>query len=275
MAIDLHLHSTSSDGVLTPKELVDKAVNLNLRAIAITDHDSVEGVAVALEEGKLKGIEIVPAVELSSGLDCRDIHFLGYYIDHRNKKFCQQLVELRKYRTERASKMVELLQKNNIGIPFEEVLNAAGNGSLSRAHVAKVMVNRGYIDSIEEAFEKYIGREGPCFVEKYYFAPQKVIEMIVKTGGIAVLAHPGLSEVDDYIPKFISYGIKGIEVLHGEHTEEQSKYYLELAKKYNLIPTGGSDYHGLKRSKRGREIGSINVPDSYLDGLKKIKTSKI
>jgi len=273
MAIDLHLHSTASDGVLTPKELVEKAVSLGLRAIAITDHDSIEGIESALEEGKLNGIEIIPAVELSSGLDCRDIHFLGYYIDYRNKGFRRQLAELRKYRTERASKMVELLKKNNLKIPFEEVLGEAGNGSVSRAHVAKVMVNRGYIDSIEEAFEKYIGREGPCFVEKYYFSPKKVIEMIINTGGIAVLAHPGLSEVDKYIPRFIDYGIKGIEVLHGEHTEEQSEYYLNLAKKYNLTPTGGSDYHGLKRSKRGRKIGALNVPDHFLDELKKIRIS--
>lgn len=273
MTIDLHLHSTASDGVLTPKELVEKAVNLELRAIAITDHDSVEGIEIALEEGKLKGIEIIPAVELSSGLDCRDIHFLGYYIDHKNKEFRRLLAELRKYRTERASKMVELLQRNNIKIPFEEVLGAAGNGSVSRAHVAKVMVSRGYIDSIEGAFEKYIGRDGPCFVEKYYFSPQKVIEMIKNTGGIAVLAHPGLSDVDKYIPQFIDYGIKGIEVLHGEHTKEQSDYYLKLAKKYNLIPTGGSDYHGLKRSKRGREIGALDVPDHFLEELKRIRIS--
>lgn len=273
MAIDLHLHSTASDGVLTPEEIVDKAIGLTISAIALTDHDSVEGVAAAVKEGKKKGIEVIPAVELSSGLDGQDIHFLGYFIDYKDRKFNELLIRLRNLRTERAAKMVTLLQEQRVDIPFEEVLEVAGNGSVGRAHVAKAMVKKGYIDTIEEAFERFIGRNAPCYVEKYFYTPKDVIATIRKIGGIAVLAHPALSNVDRLIPQFIEYGIQGIEVFHGEHTTEQSEHYLHLAKMYNLIPTGGSDFHGLKNTKRGREMGAVKVPDEFLDQLRKLKSS--
>ncbi len=271
MAVDLHLHSTASDGVLTPEELVKKAADLGINAIALTDHDSVEGVGLAIEEGKKKHIEIIPAVELSSGLNGQDIHFLGYFINHQDKEFVKLLSELRRLRTERASKMVDLLHQQDIHIAFGEVLDLAGNASVGRAHVAKVMVRRGYIDTIEEAFEKYIGRSGSCYVEKYFYSPKDVIETIRKIGGVAVLAHPALSNVDKFIPQFMDYGIQGIEVIHGEHTSGESKYYLQLADTYNLIPTGGSDFHGLKNSKRGRNMGTVEVPNEFLERLKKLK----
>jgi predicted metal-dependent phosphoesterase TrpH len=273
MAIDLHLHSTASDGILTPKELVEKAFNLAINAIALTDHDSVEGVTPSIKEGKKLGVEVIPAVELSSDLNGQDIHFLGYFINYEDKKFQKRLAELRNLRAERAAKMVDLLRSKDVNIPFEDVLEAAGSGAVGRAHVAKVMVKKGYIDTVEEAFEKYIGRHAPCYVEKYFYTPKDVIETIKETGGIAVLAHPALSDVDEFIPEFIEYGIQGIEVLHGEQTDEQSKYYLQLANEYNLLPTGGSDFHGLKNTKRGREMGSVKVPDEFLDRLKKLKFS--
>lgn len=274
MAIDLHLHSTASDGALSPEELVTKAVDLGINAIALTDHDSVEGVEQAVLEGKRKGIEIVPAVELSSGLNGQDIHFLGYFIDHKDEKFNKLLERLRRLRMERAAKIVELLRRRDVEIPFDEVLGAAKNGSVGRAHVAKIMVKRGYIDTVEEAFDKYIGRNGSCYVEKYFYTPKEIIETIRDTGGIAVLAHPALSKVDEFIFQFVSFGIQGIEVLHGEHTNEESQYYLKLAQDYDLAPTGGSDFHGLKNSKRGRDIGAVKVPDKFLERLKELKSAK-
>jgi len=274
MTIDLHLHSTASDGVLTAEEIVDKAISLNLNAIALTDHDSVEGVAAAVRAGMRKSIEVIPAVELSSGLNNRDIHFLGYFIDHKNKEFKELLTQLRTRRMKRAEEMLDRLRKQNIFIPLGDVLNTARNGSVGRAHVAQVMIQKGYIDTIEEAFEKYIGRNRSCYVEKYFLPPRDVIAVIKEIGGLAVLAHPGLSQVDVYIPDFISYGIQGIEVIHGEHTPEQSRRYLQFAQAHNLVPTGGSDFHGLEYSKRGREMGTVKVPNEFLDRMKELKSSQ-
>jgi predicted metal-dependent phosphoesterase TrpH len=274
MTIDLHLHSTASDGVFSPEELVKKAADLHMTAVALTDHDSVSGVDAAIGEGARREIRIVPAIELSSGLNGRDIHFLGYFIDHRNKTFNEWLVELREMRTARASKMLCLLEEQDMDISLEDVLKVAGNASVGRAHLAQLMVAKGYIDTIEEAFEKYIGRDGSCYVEKYYLSPKDVIAAIKAVGGIAILAHPGLSQVDEFIPDFIRYGIQGIEVMHGEHTPEQTKRYLELTKAKNLLPTGGSDFHGLKNSKRGRKLGTVRVPDEFLERLEKSKMSQ-
>jgi len=271
MAIDLHLHSTASDGVLTPKELVKKAAELGINAIALTDHDSVDGVALAMQEGEKQGVEVIPAVELSSDLNGQDIHFLGYFIDYQDSEFGRQLADLRELRAERAAKMVDRLRSEDVDIPLEEVLEVAGDGAVGRSHVAKVMVKKGYIDSIEEAFEKYLGRHAPCYVEKYFYTPKDVIRTIRAIDGIAVLAHPALSDVDEFIPEFIGFGIQGIEVLHSQQTTEQSEHYIQLAKKYDLLPTGGSDFHGLQNTKRGRVMGSANVPDEFLDGLKSLK----
>lgn len=274
MTIDLHLHSIASDGVLTSEEIIAKAISLKLNAIALTDHDSVEGVEAAVRAGMRKSIEVVPGVELSSGLNSRDIHFLGYFIDHKNKEFKELLTQLRTRRRKRAEEMLDRLRKQNILIPLGDVLSAAKNASVGRAHVAQVMVKKGYIDTIEEAFEKYIGRNRSCYVEKYFLSPREVIAVIKEIGGLAVLAHPGLSQVDDYIPDFISYGIQGIEVIHGEHTIDQSRRYLQFAKAHNLVPTGGSDFHGLEHSKRGREMGSVKVPNEFLDRMKELKSSQ-
>lgn len=274
MTIDLHLHSIASDGVLTSEEIVDRAVSLKLNAIALTDHDSVEGVAAAVMAGMRKSIEVIPAVELSSGLNSRDIHFLGYFIDHKNKEFKELLRKLKTHRRKRAEVMIDRLRKQNIFIPLGDLLNTAGNASVGRAHVAQVMVQKGYIDTIEEAFEKYIGRNRSCYVEKYFLSPRDIIAVIKEIGGLAVLAHPGLSQVDAYIPDFISYGIQGIEVIHGEHTPEQSRRYLKFAQAHNLVPTGGSDFHGLEYSKRGREMGTVKVPNEFLDRMKEVKSSQ-
>ncbi|MDP3014657.1 MAG: PHP domain-containing protein, partial [Candidatus Subteraquimicrobiales bacterium] len=196
MTIDLHLHSTASDGTLTPEEIVRLAFQLNLKAVALADHDSIDGVSLAIQEGKCLGTEVVPAVELSSDLHGRDIHLLGYYIDYNEPWFKTHLKELKESRLKRAVKMVEKLKEAGLIIAFKDVLDAAKNGAVGRAHIARVMIKQGYIDSIEEAFEKYIGRKAPYYVEKYSYSPEEVIEFIRKAKGIAVLAHPGLSNVD-------------------------------------------------------------------------------
>jgi predicted metal-dependent phosphoesterase TrpH len=266
MAIDLHLHSTASDGTLTPEEIVKLASRFKLRAIALTDHDSVEGIPAALKSAQKYGIEVIPAVELSSDLEGRDIHFLGYYIDHTSEMLLKHLKNLRKLRFERAVRMVERLRGIGIDIPLQEVIEKAGSGAVGRAHLARVMVDKGFIDNIEEAFERYIGRKAPCYIEKYIYTPEEVIDIIRRAGGIAVLAHPGLSRVDEYIREFIDHGLKGLEIYHSDHSKDDVRFYRSLAQRMGLIVTGGSDCHGLD-SNRGLVIGSVKVPDSVLNGL--------
>lgn len=268
--IDLHLHSMASDGTLTPTEIVKLAHKLNLKAIALTDHDSVEGLPFALKEGNHLGIEVVPAVELSSDFEGRDVHLLGYYVDYKEAWFKEHLKQLKEARFQRAVKMIEKLKEAGLMIAFKDVLEEAGDGAVGRAHIARVMIKQGYIDDIEEAFEKYIGRKALCYVEKYSFQPEEVIEVIRKANGIAILAHPGLSEVDESIGKYIKHGLQGLEAYHSNHTKQMTAKYLKLAEHYGLITTGGSDCHGLK-SGRGLTIGSVNVPDIILDDLKRLK----
>lgn len=267
MAIDLHLHSTASDGTLTPEEVVRLASRLKLKAIALTDHDSVEGITAALKTAKDYGVEVVPAVELSSDLKGRDIHFLGYYIEYTSERLLKHLKKLRQLRFERAVRMVERLREIGLDIPLQEVIEKAGNGAVGRAHLARVMVDKGFIDNIEEAFERYIGRKAPCYIEKYIYTPEEVIDIISRAGGIAVLAHPGLSHVDEHIPKFIESGLKGLEIYHSDHAKSDMRFYRSLAQRNGLIVTGGSDCHGLD-SARGLVIGSVKVPDTVLDSLK-------
>lgn len=270
MPIDLHLHSTASDGTATPQELVRYALKLNLKAIAITDHDSVEGIPVALKESRRQNIEVIPGVELSSDLNGLDVHFLGYFIDYQNRWLRRHLKKLHQSRYERALKMVEKLREAGVKIFFEDVLAEAREGTVGRAHVARVMIKEGYIDTIEEAFERYIGRQAPCYVEKYVYTPEDVIRIIKKVGGVAIFAHPGLTRCDEKIPEFVQAGVAGLEVYHSEHTPEQAEYYLEMARKNGLVITGGSDCHGSK-SFRGLLIGSVRVPDYVLENLKKLK----
>jgi predicted metal-dependent phosphoesterase TrpH len=270
MAIDLHLHTTASDGTSSPEELVRHAAELGLKAIAITDHDSVDGIPAALEEGRRQKIEVVPGVELSSDLGGLDVHFLGYFIDYENEWLRGHLEKLRHLRYERALKIVEKLRDSGVKIVFEDVLAEAGEGAVGRAHIARVMVKEGYVSAIGEAFEKHIGRQAPCYVEKYFYTPGDVIRIIKRVGGIPVFAHPGQTCCDEKIPEFIREGVEGLEVYHSEHTAQQVEHYKKMAKENGLIITGGSDCHGLK-SLRGFIMGSVFVPGRVLKDLKRFK----
>ncbi len=267
--IDLHIHSTASDGTCTPEELVKLAVNLGLKVIAIADHDSVDGIQPAIDEASKQGIEVIPAIELSSDLEGRDIHILGYFIDYKHPWFEHHLKDLRKARYERALKMVKRLQEVGLDILVKDVLKHTADGTaVGRAHLAQAMREKGYVDSIQEAFDRYIGKDGPCYVEKSIYSPREVIKIIKQVNGIPILAHPGISKVDEFIPDFIDAGLQGLEAYHSRHGRAQTLKYKRLAKKLGLIVTGGSDFHGLSV---GLLIGSVNVPDSIVDDLKRLK----
>ena len=266
---DLHLHTHFSDGTFSPKELVNKAVRAGLSAIAICDHDIVGGIDPAIEAASSEDIEILPGIELTAEEDGSEIHILGYLIDYKRKEFTERLKVLRERRVERIYKIVEML--NGLGLPLsaEGVFEVAKHGTVGRLHVARAMFAAGLISSISEAFQKYIGDKGPAYVLGFRFTPKEAIKLIRDTGGIPVIAHPYSLNNDELIPRFVDLGLMGIEVYYPEHSQSMINFYLGLAKKYNLLVTGGSDCHGNAKSEV--KIGSIKVPYELVEKLKEAK----
>ncbi len=267
--VDLHIHTHFSDGTFSPEEVVECAVKNNLAAIAITDHDSLRGIGPAMISSEKYQLEIVPGVELTAEADDKELHILGYYIDWRDKDFRGKLKMLQKVRIERAEGMVEKLQELGVNISFHEVEEIAGGGAVGRLHLAQIILRNGYVNSIEEAFRKYIGDGGPAYIKKYRFTPEEVIRIITAVGGIPVLAHPSLLRNDELIPRLVKNGLRGIEVYCNNHNPESSLRYEELAYRYDLIPTGGSDCHGLAKSEVF--MGKVKVPYSCLERLKEAR----
>ncbi|MCL6472489.1 MAG: PHP domain-containing protein [Firmicutes bacterium] len=267
MPVDLHLHTTASDGSLSPGEVVEIAASLNLKTIAISDHDTVGGIDEALAYAIKLGIEVIPAVELSSKYNSRDVHILGYFIDYKDTKLLDYFTYLRQARIERAKVIIDCLRNLGLNITFEDVLKIAEQASIGRPHIARALLAKNYVPDVREAFNKYLKHGAPCFREKFVYPTDKAISLVHEAGGIAVFAHPGLAKIDEYIPELIKMGLNGLEAYHAEHTADQIEHYLRLAKEYGLIVTGGSDDHG-PVSTHGLRIGSISVPDAVVDTLK-------
>jgi len=269
--VDLHLHTNASDSTFTVKELLDMAKSVGLAAIGITDHDSVDSIDEGIEIGKKLGIEVVPGVELSAEENGMEVHILGYFIDWKDNEFLNKLRILRESRLDRAKKIIKKLNDLNIGIKIEDVLKLTdSNTSVGRLHIARALKDGSYISDIREAFQKYIGHNGPAYVKKYFISPIEAVSMIKKIGGIPVLAHPGVLNNDELIFKLIPFGLAGIEVYHSEHSTSNVEHYSELARKNNLLITGGSDCHGLGKGKV--LIGTVLIPYHFLDSLKKYKS---
>ena len=274
--IDLHSHSTASDGMLTPTELVQYAKEKDLDAIALTDHDTSEGVEEATKAGKECGIEIVPGIEISAEYPEHTMHILGYYIDFKDQTFIDNISVLQKSRAERNPRIVNNLQKLGINIEYDEILKEAGSGQVGRPHFAKVLLNKGYVKTNKEAFNKYLKKGAPGYEEKFRFQPEDAISHILNAGGIPVLAHPSTlkcktdEEIETQVKKLLDYGLKGIEVYYSDHKPAQIELYTNLADKYGLLITGGSDFHGhnIKGIDLGTGKGKLNVPYELLQKMK-------
>lgn len=242
---DLHNHTVASDGLLTPTELIEYAAKKGLQAVAITDHDSTEGIEEGLRAGKKNHVYVIPGIELNTQIDHNEIHILGYFIDPGYSKLQEVLEKAREVRKTRAERMVEkLTELYGFDIHYEDVLAEAKEGGVGRYHIGRVLLSKGYVNNITEAFEKYLGTECPAYVGRYKITPREGIELIEKAGGVAVLAHPGLLPDPGLIYALIEQGVKGIEAYHSKHTQEQSKEYARIANQYGLLITGGSDCHG-------------------------------
>ena len=267
--IDLHAHSDCSDGVHSPEELVSKARCAGLRALAITDHDAVDGVERARRITS-QDLEIVPGVELSAREGFSDVHILGYFFDPANEEMLSYLESFRTHRLTRAKGIVQKL--NDLGVPIvlESVIAHTQDNrtSVGRPHIARALVEKNHVESIQDAFSRYLGNHAPAYIPKIYFAVGDAIQIIHKAGGLAVLAHPGSLRRDELIPGFVESGLDGLEVIHPDHTETARRYYGQLASKYGLVSTGGSDYHGPGHDRC--DLGELNVPHRHLTDLKRL-----
>ena len=262
---DLHLHTTVSDGMLSPEEIVAEARRVELTAIAITDHDVLDGIDLALPAGEKYGIEIIPGIELSAEYRGEEVHILGYYIDRDNDTFQRKLEGFRESRRVRAMEIVDKLGKMGMKLDYDEVLLLGDSDSIGRPHVATALVNRGYVFDKKEAFDRYLHDNGPAYVPKKKLTPDEAIAMILDVGGIPVLAHPGMLR-QSIIPDMVSLGLMGLEVFHPNHSDYQLNYLRGMAERYGLLITGGSDYHG---DTNGRALmGSIRLPYRHVEALK-------
>lgn len=267
---DLHLHTIFSDGTYTAEELISEVVKSGINTVAITDHDTVEGIVPCLKAAGEKDIEVIPAIELTAEHDGLEIHILGYFIDYRNGDLREKLNFLKANRRERMHKMVDKLKKMNVAIEADEVFELAAGAPAGRLHLARVLVKSGYVRSIYDAFHKYIGDQAPAYICGFRLKPSESIELIRSNGGIPVLAHPYSMKRDDLIPLFVDYGIRGLEVYYPEHTKTMTQHYKDIADKYGLLITGGSDCHG--SVKPDVQLGAIKLPYSFVEKLKQEKT---
>lgn len=262
--IDLHLHTTASDGRFSPSELVAMALERHLLAIAITDHDTTDGIDEALEAARGTGLIVVPGVEISCDVPHQEVHLLGYYIDHHNLGLEEKLFAFRRARLRRAKEMLVKLAALGLPLEWEMVTELAGGSSVGRPHIAQAMVKMGYVASVDEAFALYIGRNGPAYVERYKLSPIEAVSLIKEAWGLPVLAHP--REVTHFLPSLVEQGLVGLEVYYDGYSAEDIRQLTRLARKYGLIPTGGSDYHG-PGVLDSVEVGGIWVPEESLKRL--------
>ncbi|MEX2416583.1 MAG: PHP domain-containing protein [Paenibacillaceae bacterium] len=249
--VDLHTHTTASDGVCTPADNVRLALQAGLAAIAITDHDTVSGIDEARLEGGRIGIEVVPGVEISTLDRGVDVHILGYYINDKDPIFNQRLSQLRDTRNIRNTLILNRLNELGIRITLKEVNDhliqqKSMDQTIGRPHIADVLIARGIVKTVAEAFELYLGKGGSAYINPPRISPKLAIDWIREAGGKAVLAHPGLYGDEEIVKDTIQHGIDGIEAYHSDHNEEQQKHYNELAARHELIVTAGSDFHGTK-----------------------------
>jgi 3',5'-nucleoside bisphosphate phosphatase len=265
---DLHMHTSYSDGYFSPEEVVRKAEERGLAALSITDHDSVNGIDEAIEAGLSHGIDVIPGIELSSMYGDREIHVLGYFIDHHDKDLRDYLKIFRRERVKRAREMVRRLNDLKIPVTIDTILDNAEGRSVGRPHIAAAVLATGHVKSYLEVFHKYIGFGCPAYVAKYRLDIQDAVAMISRAGGLSFIAHPSNELYDTVLYDIIKSGIDGIETIHPSLNKQKTKYFRGIAHEYYLLESGGSDFHGGKRGDDDH-IGRYGVPMYYIDAMRK------
>jgi predicted metal-dependent phosphoesterase TrpH len=266
---DLHLHTFFSDGTFTPEELVERARTIGFTAIALTDHDTVEGCERAAAACAAANMEFITGTELTAEHADTEVHILAYFVDTRNPVLLARIAEFQAVRQSRIHEMVAALNKLGIPLKAESVFALANCKSPGRPHVARALVKEKLIGSLDEAFERYLKKGRPAWIPKTKMSALESVELIHQAGGLAVMAHPGLNRSDDIIPALVEAGLDGIECFHTKHSTAMAERYLEIAEKYHLLVTGGSDCHGFSKVKP--LIGTVKLPYDHVDRMKAAK----
>lgn len=268
--IDLHTHSLRSDGALTPTELVQRAAARGVRIQALSDHDTLSGVAEAVAAGDRLGVRIIPATELNTESEWGDVHILAYFVDPNDAPFEEKMKWLRENRGRRIELMVENLNRLGHTVSLARVQEIAQGGSLGRPHLAQALFEAGHVPTYDAAFDTLISKESPAYVSRVGLAPLEAVELVRKHGGVPSLAHPGTAlRLEELLPQLVHAGLAGIECYYGSHTPGWTAYCLGLASRSGLIPTGGSDFHG--RGDHGADLGGVFVPPEYIDALEALR----
>src|SRR5512136_844026 len=277
--VDLHLHTTASDGVLSPSQVVRYAKTKGLQAIAITDHDTIEGCEEGLSEGERVGIEVIPGIEISAEHSPGSMHILGFFLDIHHPLLNERLEYLQRARAERNPKIIGKLNQLGIAITYDEVLKASGGGQVGRPHFANVLIDKKYVRSFQEAFDRFLKKGAPAYVDKVRFTSKEALHFINEAGGVAVLAHPntlgvsGYSEMEKLILQLVDEGLQGIEVYYPEHSSTEVAQYKTLADRYKLLSTGGTDYHGIEKNELdiGVGRGEMKLPYSIVEDIRGLR----
>ncbi|QGT99633.1 putative metal-dependent phosphoesterases (PHP family) [Candidatus Syntrophocurvum alkaliphilum] len=273
MYYDLHIHTTASDGMFSPEQIIKYSIEFGLFGIAITDHDTIDGLEPALNYNSSTGskLKFIPGIELNTELNDIEVHILGYFIDYKNQALKNRLQEVRECRYERAQKMINKLRSMGFQITFDYVKQLAQGDLIGRPHVAQALMAKGYVFSLKEAFDKYISKGRAAYVPRYKFTPNEAINLIKQAGGISVLAHPGLIKDQRLINEVVDMGVEGIEAYYPEHSDSQINRFLSFSSEKKLYVTGGSDFHGTSGDESRGRLGCIGV--SY-DLVKKLYEHK-
>lgn len=268
---DLHTHTYYSDGLLSPEELVKEAALRGLAAVAITDHDSIDGIDEAMDAASFYHIEVIPGVELTAYEGRIEVHILGFFVQLDSEILMSSMDAVQDARRDRLARMMEQLKAIGIDVASEDIIIDSKNKSVGRLHLAEALVKKNVVGSISEAFNKYLGNDGPVWSPKYDMSVADVIKLVKAAGGVSVLAHPGVLNHDELIPYMVSCGLNGIEACYPRHATVQEDYYRGIARKHGLCISGGSDYHGPGRS--AADIGQATITAGELDKIRALAKS--
>lgn len=267
MAVDLHIHSTASDGTLSPAQVVAAAAAAGLSAIAVADHDTVAGVEEALGAGRHLGVDVFPALEIGAYHAGKEVHILGYLVDVQDEDLLELLSAIRDGRRERADRIIARLQAMGVPLSLDDVLESCHGDSLGRPHVAAAMVARGFVPHAQAAFERYLRRGRPAYVPRFRPPATEAIDLILSAGGLPVIAHPGIGNAISTVNALTEVGLVGLEAYHIDHTQAKTQRLLTIAAALHLIVTGGSDSHG-PGGPKPVSVGQVPVPDECAEAIR-------
>ena len=266
MFADLHIHSRFSDGTFSTEEIVARGQQFGFATLSLTDHDTVEGCAPMAAACAAQCLEFIPGSELTAEMDGHELHLLAYGMDPANPRLQVELAKFQEVRQQRIREMVLCLNKLGIPLPVEAVFALANCHAPGRPHVARALVQAGHCGSLDEAFDRFLKKGKPAWVPKFKMSAPEAVTLIHDTGGVAVMAHPGLNRTDEFIPELVAAGLDGLECFHSKHSTKMAEHYLMIADQYHLLVTGGSDCHGMNKGKP--LIGTIRLPYEHVEQLK-------